>query len=355
MTCKVLFVGGGSVGHIAPALAIWHALYATNTSATCLFVCAARPDEEEFLKSAHVPYTTISSAKLQWNLPWQLFKSLWQSANIIRTFKPDVIMSKGAYISVPLCIIAFILNIPIVTHESDAVLGRANRFISLLARCICYGLPVVTASKKRVYTGNPVTQSTVHGNTEQGYRRTGVPKELPVLLVMGGSQGAQALNEYITSVLQDVLQYCSVVHITGRGKQIPVTLPIQLQSRYFQAEFITNDMAHIYAITSVALSRAGSNSITELAASSIPSVLVPLRSVGHDHQQKNAELAAASNGFICMQQSELQTKFIPWVQYMCSHTNVLHSMQTSAHTLYVPNAAQNIAEQILAQISRANL
>jgi UDP-N-acetylglucosamine--N-acetylmuramyl-(pentapeptide) pyrophosphoryl-undecaprenol N-acetylglucosamine transferase len=335
---KILFTGGGSLGHITPSLAIWEEWQRQYTDSACLFVCAKRQDEQELLQKAGVPFVTTVSPRLRWNFFYTLCYGLWQNWRIIHTFSPDIVVSKGGYISVPTVMIAWVYGIPIVVHESDAVSGRANTFAHIFASSICYGLPRAQYSKKQVFTGNPVRKAMYSGSKEKGYAFTGLNAKKPILLVIGGSQGAQSINEAIWTMLDELLQYTQLIHITGRGK-----LRTQIQrDGYYATEFVTNELADIYAITSVALTRASAGNIAELQANTIPVILCPLRSVGHDHQQRNAVALERMGNARVVQQSQLLQQFIPLVR---------ECLTAKSHQT-VSKSAQQIVEKIVSVLAQ---
>lgn len=319
----VLFAGGGSLGHIVPSLAVWEALQDAEKNLKAHFVCSTSILDTEYLKREGVPFSAIHAPRFSISFLWKFWKAAKEARDVIDAVQPDVVFSKGGYVSVPICYIAKKRKIPIILHESDAVMGRANRLVAELATTTCSGTPV----RKRVTSGS----------REAGYALTGFTAEKPVLLVIGGSQGAQALNEAVTNQLDELLQTYQIVHLTGHGKQ-----HVELKPGYYAVEFASEELPHFYAIADLAISRAGAGATAELAANGIPTVLVPLRGVGHDHQQKNAERLAQQPLFKVLQQSELSDKLTQALEEMSNITD-----QSADATEQADNDAVKAAKIVL--------
>ena len=338
----ILFTGGGSVGHIAPGVAVWEAVQNLQPDTSAHFVCADRPDDREFLEKEGVPFTTIDAPKGNFQLLLKWWSAAAAAKKILDEIKPDLIFSKGGYVSVPICWQAKRRGIPIVLHESDAIIGRANRVMSRWATKVClgFGNPKSQIPNPKVeITGNPVRKVVTQGSREQGLKITGFSGERPVLLVMGGSQGAQAINEAVTNLLPDLLETYDVIHITGREKSSTISgsADQRINDAYWQTEFVTDQLPHLYAISSIAISRAGAGSIAELSANGIPAIYVPLRHVPHAHQEQNALIAEEQNLGKMIYQENLKTELL----------HSLEKIQDTNPKIQDTNAAEMIAKVIL--------
>lgn len=355
---RILFVGGGSVGHIAPSVAVWEELEKRLPGATAHFVVSTRPDDAAFLCATELPFTVFAAPRLSFAYPFAFWNACREAARIIGKENPTLIFSKGGYVSVPLCFVAHRKGIPIVLHESDAVSGYANRIVGRWADTVCEGFQTTNHQSlitNHCFTGNPVRAEINKGSREEGLRISGLSGNKPILLVMGGSQGAQAVNDAIAAQLPDLLLRCDIIHITGRGKiQNSEFLPRQAGriQNYYSVEFATDTLPHLYACADFALSRAGAGSIAELAANRIPTILVPLRGVGHDHQQKNAEAAETLRGCVVLQQKLLSTQLLTVVHALASDTALRTRMSGKIASLYVPDASCRIAESIVQCLAR---
>jgi UDP-N-acetylglucosamine--N-acetylmuramyl-(pentapeptide) pyrophosphoryl-undecaprenol N-acetylglucosamine transferase len=259
------------------------------------------------------------------------------------------------------CLVARVLGIPIVLHESDAVMGRANQLIARWARVICLGFPlenydlqianceltesqsqIVSRKSQIIFTGNPIRPEITKGSREEGLRMTGFSGKRPILLVIGGSQGAQAINESVWKLLPEILTTCDVVHITGKGKGHTRDLGLETSDHYFSLEFAHHQLPHLYAITDLALSRSGAGGISELAGNSITSILVPLRGLAQDHQWNNAESLRKRGGCVVIPQSELGEKLTETICDLVKHDKEREALATRLHELMGKGGAAQI-------------
>jgi UDP-N-acetylglucosamine--N-acetylmuramyl-(pentapeptide) pyrophosphoryl-undecaprenol N-acetylglucosamine transferase len=341
---RVAFVGGGSGGHIFPLIAVWRELQTSCPEAEALFVCTERPEDGEYLKKETLEYRALTLPRRSIMLPFTLATSYRQAQSLLREFQPDAIFSKGGAISVPVCLAAKRMGIPIVLHESDAVMGRANRMISRWADSVCIGLESSTLdirhSKIRL-TGNPVRPEMTHGSKAEAIKLTGFTDQKPVLLVYGGSQGSQALNEWTVSHLDEVLDFANVIHLTGNGKK-----GADPRKGYFIREFAFGELPHLYALADLAVARAGSGTISELAANGIPAVLVPLRGLAQDHQELNARAAEKSGGCIVVEQTEIDRKLTELIRVTLADHKNYDEMRRSMRGLHRPDAASAISKLV---------
>lgn len=349
----LLFVGGGSIGHIAPALAVWEELRDRSSNLQAHFVCSMRAEDQKFLRNAHVPFTAIKAPRIGLSLPLDFVHAMLQAKALLNNVKPAVIFSKGGSVSVPVCLAAHWMGIPIVLHESDAVMGYANRIVARWARHICLGFPpnhqhhtLHSSLLTFHFTGNPIRPEVTRGTRTEGLRITGLTGERPTLLIMGGTQGAKIINETIEKLLPKLLQHCDIVHLTGTGKELHVK-----QDGYWAHPFVTSELPHLYAIADIAISRAGAESIAELAANAIPTILVPLRGVGHDHQQYNAEVVAKKGGCIILQQRTLSSTILPTIERLFCTPNEQKTLGRQLHALHAADAAKRIANILLEMLA----
>lgn len=347
MKGHVLFVGGGSIGHIAPSIAVARSLKERLPEAQMHFVVSTRPDDVSFVEKAGFPVTPFDAPRLSWNVLWKFFRSTQRARALLRQLQPDVVFSKGGYVSVPICRAAHTLGIPIVLHESDAVSGWANRFVARWARTVCTGFTGSIRSPKAVFTGIPIREDMAAGSRQRGLALTGLSRTRPVLLIVGGSQGALELNRAVAGHLPELLEHCEIIHLTGRGKETVVGhVP-----GYWQCPFAVEDYPHLFAAADLALSRAGATTLMELAAIGLPAILVPLTGVAHDHQRRNAEAAVESGGCILLEQERLPESLVATVRHLIEATDSRHIMGSKMRTLFRPDAARQIADVIARQLA----
>lgn len=255
-----------------------------------------------------VSYKAVATGKLRRYFSFANFVDFFkipvgivQSWFALRKFKPTVVFSKGGYVSIPVTYAAHFLKIPIILHESDITPGLANRLAAKKADVIClaYEESVEHFEGKRggrevIVTGNPVRESLFEGNIEKGLKFAGFKEEnnvdLRTILVMGGSQGAQAVNEAVFEAASKLLADYRILHICGKGK-MPENFDFteKYSTRYKAFEYIDKEMADLYAITDLAIARSGANTLVELDALGIPTVLVPIgSSASRGEQMLNA-------------------------------------------------------------------
>ena len=206
--------------------------------------------------------------------PFRVIKGVAQATRIIRRIKPDVVFSKGGFVSVPVVYGAHFNHVPVVTHESDLTPGLANKLCLPFASAQCCTFPeaVKYARGKGVYTGTPLRPEIFEGDRERGLKTFGLNANLPVLMVVGGSSGAQAINECVRVALPQLTQGFPVLHLCGRGN---LSDRLAGSKNYVQVEYLDREMADAYACADVLISRAGSNSLCEILALKKPALLIP--------------------------------------------------------------------------------
>jgi UDP-N-acetylglucosamine--N-acetylmuramyl-(pentapeptide) pyrophosphoryl-undecaprenol N-acetylglucosamine transferase len=273
---RIILTGGGTAGHVMPHLAIIPPLKEEGWDIQYI---GTEQGIERGLMEPHVSkYHAISTGKLRRyfdlrNLsdPFRVIKGMAQSMSILKKEKPDIVFSKGGFVSVPVAYAAAIRRIPVILHESDMTSGLANRLCAPFASVICTTFPETaqTIGKKAVACGTPLRSSLFEGDKMRARGEYGFSGEKPVLMITGGSSGAQAVNDLLRGAL-DLLKAFDVLHLCGKGN-----LDASLKSRrgYVQREFI--DMADAYALADLVISRAGSNTICELLALAKPNLLIP--------------------------------------------------------------------------------
>lgn len=289
---RIALTGGGTAGHVMPHLALLPEFRNANWD---VFYIGSAGIERDLMAKANVRFHTIAVGKLRRYMSWQnvmdifrVLKGLLQALIILRREKPQLVFSKGGFVSVPVAVAAFLLRIPVVSHESDFTPGLANRIIARFAQLIMYCFPETEKYLKRyhaLFTGLPVRRELLSGSREEGFKLCGFSAtgNLPVILVMGGSQGAQNINTALESILPQLVQKFRVVHLTGKGKSLSYQ-----NSRYKSFEFLNEELKHIFAIADFVVSRSGANSIFEFLALQKPMLLIPLVHGSRGDQVDNA-------------------------------------------------------------------
>ena len=355
---RILFCGGGSVGHVAPSVAVWETARERWKNLRCLFVCSWKKEDRMFLKKNKLPGVALIAPRM--NTPARLifFPLLFplgvlEAILIIIVFRPHVIFAKGGYVSVPICLVGWIFRRPIVLHESDRVMGRANRMLLKFARHLCIGTPqkeiantdVMALLRLQIHaTGNPIRRKLLAGSRDGGMRVTRFSGKRPVLLVTGGSQGAQALNEVVWEKLEELVSLCDVIHITGRGKLNKG----KSHGRYVQYEVLYDELENLYAFADIVLCRAGAGAIAELAATRKASILVPLPDDVQKHQGENARFLAKANAVIVLDQKTLKDTLLYTVGDLLRNPARRKELGERLHTFADPDAAERIANILIA-------
>ncbi|MDO4835211.1 MAG: undecaprenyldiphospho-muramoylpentapeptide beta-N-acetylglucosaminyltransferase [Clostridia bacterium] len=279
MKKTIVFTGGGTAGHVTPNLALIEKL---DRSEWDIHYIGTSGMEKDLLKAVpDVTYHEIDSGKLRryasfktLSMPFHVLRGYHQAKNILKALKPAVVFSKGGYVSVPVVAAARGLC-PVLTHESDYTPGLANKidahFADKVLVTFADTVPYVKGNKG-VHTGTPIRPELYRGSRERALRFTGLSGEKPVLLVTGGSLGAVAVNVAVREALPELLKTFDVVHLCGKGKaDESVSLP-----GYLQYEYISDEMADLFALADVVCSRAGANAVFELLALQKPMLLLPL-------------------------------------------------------------------------------
>ena len=277
---KIVLTGGGSAGHVTPNIALVPKL--RELGYDILYIGSKKGIEKELIQKENIEFKSISSGKLRryfdiknFTDPFCVIKGLFDARKILKKYKPNVVFSKGGFVTVPVVIAAHMLKIPVVIHESDISPGLANKISSKYAKKICYNFPETLghiSKDKAVLTGSPIRAELLSGSVEKAREFTGLDDKKPVILVIGGSLGAVSVNTAVRNSIKELLEKFYVVHICGKGN---VDANIKL-SGYIQYEYISSQLKDVFALADIVISRAGANAISELLALKKLNILVPL-------------------------------------------------------------------------------
>ncbi|HHA6521882.1 TPA: undecaprenyldiphospho-muramoylpentapeptide beta-N-acetylglucosaminyltransferase [Staphylococcus aureus] len=279
---KIAFTGGGTVGHVSVNLSLIPTALSQGYEA--LYIGSKNGIEREMIESQlpEIKYYPISSGKLRRYISlenakdvFKVLKGILDARKVLKKEKPDLLFSKGGFVSVPVVIAAKSLNIPTIIHESDLTPGLANKIALKFAKKIYTTFEETLnylPKEKADFIGATIREDLKNGNAHNGYQLTGFNENKKVLLVMGGSLGSKKLNSIIRENLDALLQQYQVIHLTGKGLKDDQVK----KSGYIQYEFVKEDLTDLLAITDTVISRAGSNAIYEFLSLRIPMLLVPL-------------------------------------------------------------------------------
>lgn len=373
---NVILTGGGTAGHVLPTLAVIEEIKKISVdvysipSTHFLYIGSATGIEANLVPQLGIPFKAINTGKIRRYFSWRNFVDpfkvvigFFQAIAIIKKFKPAVVFSKGGYVSTPVVVAAGILGVPVVSHESDAIPGLANRFTAFLSRKICISFESSKkyfGSKKTILTGNPVRLdfkadigSKLRAN--EIIRSFGFNPDIPVILVMGGSQGAHLINETIYATLEKLLTRWQVVHLTGERdfadfKRRQEALDPKIRSHYQIFSYLKNDLPFVLAGSTIVVSRAGANSLAEIASIGKPSILIPLTSAASGHQKANAVIFAKNEASILLEEKELTPELLyQQIAGLIESKDALARMSKAALSLATPQAAELIAKETLEQ------
>jgi UDP-N-acetylglucosamine--N-acetylmuramyl-(pentapeptide) pyrophosphoryl-undecaprenol N-acetylglucosamine transferase len=282
---KIVFTGGGSAGHVTPNLALISQLQSRGWSIE--YIGSRLGIEKSIVEEWSIPFHHISSGKLRryfdlknFKDPFHVLKGIWDAYRLLRRIKPDVVFSKGGFVTVPVVMAAKAARIPVIIHESDYSPGLANRIAIPMASKVCVTFPETlehinkgSRAGKAVHTGIPIRPELFEGDASRGREWTGLSAGKPVLFIMGGSLGAQAINKAVRERLDELLQSFQIIHLCGKGH---VDQELSERTHYKQYEYVSKELPDLLAMADVVISRAGATSIFELLALRKPMLLIPL-------------------------------------------------------------------------------
>ncbi len=308
----VVVAGGGTTGHVLPAVPVIERL--REQGDTVLFVGTNSGLEEELVKPLGIEFAGIAAGKLRryWSLEnvtdvFKIVAGVFQSIWLLLRRRPGVVFSKGGYVSFPVSFAAWLLRIPVVAHESDFSPGLANRLVMPFARVLCTSFAETRVASGRlrvVHTGTPVRKELIQGERARGRSLSGATDDTPLLVVTGGSLGADRLNAAVRDALPELLQIWHVFHACGAGKKVAST-----EDRYRQEEYVGEGWGDILAAADIVISRAGANALFELLTLRKPTLLVPLPATSSRGDQLENASYARENGYaLVIEEEDLDTR-----------------------------------------------
>ena len=279
---KIVLTGGGTAGHVTPNIALIPELKKRGWEIH--YIGTQTGIEQKLISEIPgVTYHSVQSGKLRRYLdvknltdPFKVIAGIGQSIGLIRELKPQIIFSKGGFVSVPVVLGGWLNRIPILVHESDITPGLANKIATRFAKTVCTTFPETVKffqEGKAIHTGTPIRRELFQGDPQRGRNLCGFTGEKPVILVMGGSSGAVAINKAVRALLSKLTRRFQVVHICGKGNFDSI---LDSHPDYKQFEYVSEELPDIMAMTELVVSRAGANSIYEFLALKKPALLIPL-------------------------------------------------------------------------------
>ena len=320
---RIILTGGGTAGHVTPNIALLPRL--KDAGYEIFYIGSVDGMEKKLIEAQGIPYYGIATGKLRryfdlknFTDPFRVIKGFTQAMHLMKQLKPDVVFSKGGFVSVPVVIAAGRKHIPVICHESDLTPGLANKLTMPSAAKVCCNFPETLQylpPKKAVLTGCPIRKELSEGSREAALKLTGFSADRPVLMVMGGSLGAVAINNAIRENLDELLKQFQIIHLCGRGHY---DTSLDGKNGYKQFEYAKKELTHLFAATDLIISRAGANAICELLALKKPNILIPLpASQSRGDQLLNAASFEKSGYSYVLQEEELTSNtLLKAVQYV---------------------------------------
>ena len=308
---KIVLTGGGTAGHVTPNIALIPEL--KKQGYEIYYTGSYEGIESKLIADLGIPYYGISSGKLRRYIdlknisdPFKVVKGLHQARRLLKKIKPDVVFSKGGFVSVPVVVAAKSRRIPCVIHESDMTPGLANKLCIPCALRVCTNFPETLQHlppEKAVLTGSPIREELFHGDAAKGLAFCGFDSHKPVILVIGGSLGAVAINNAVRNILPKLLENYQVIHLCGKDK---LDASLNHTKGYVQFEYIKEELSDLMAAADIMISRAGANAICEILALRKPNILIPLSAqASRGDQILNAASFEKAGYSIVIQEEEL--------------------------------------------------
>ena len=323
---KIVLTGGGTAGHVTPNIALMPEL--KKEGYEIFYIGSHNGIERKLIEEYKIPYYGISSGKLRryfdlknFTDPFRVVKGLFDAKKLMKQLKPDVVFSKGGFVSVPVVMAAKKCGIPAIIHESDMTPGLANKLAIPSAYKVCCNFPETVQylpEGKAVLTGSPIRKELFEGNRLNGLDFCHFSINRPVILVIGGSLGSVAINNAVRHILPDLLKKYQVIHLCGKGNLDP---SLEHVEGYVQFEYIKKELSDLMDAADIVISRAGANAICELLALKKPAILIPLPAASSRGDQILNAQSFKKQGFSYLLKEEDMTdeSLMQAIEYVFGH------------------------------------
>ncbi|MFA5047770.1 MAG: undecaprenyldiphospho-muramoylpentapeptide beta-N-acetylglucosaminyltransferase [Patescibacteria group bacterium] len=347
---KILLSGGGTMGSVSPLIAVYQEIKDKRSDVEFMFIGTKIGPEKEAVESYKMPFKAISSGKLRRYFSWQnltdpfkIVAGFLQSFSILLKFKPNVVMVAGGFVGVPVAWTAWLLRIPVLIHQQDIIAGLANKLMANIATNITVSFEPSLKDffpQKTVLTGNPVRKEFHACDYKKSRELFKLKEDLPALLILGGGTGAQDINQIIEKSVPQLLQFCQIVHITGRGKGIEVRA-----EGYQQFEFLTHGMTEAVCAADLVISRAGISTLSELIIADKPTILIP---IPESHQEFNAQYFQKNNAVVNLSQQSLNSEvLVGTIKELFSDGAARDNLARNIYKVMPHDGAQQVAMLLL--------
>lgn len=334
---KIVMTGGGTAGHVTPNIALMPSLQKAGYEIS--YIGSKDGIEKGLIEDQKIPYYGISSGKLRryhswknFSDPFKVMKGFFEARQIMARIKPDVVFSKGGFVSVPVILAAKTKGIPAIIHESDLTPGLANKLAIPAATKVCCNFPETVPylpAGKAVLTGSPIRQELLHGSRAKGKEFCHFTKDLPVLMIMGGSIGSVYINNAIRGCLDDLLKEFQIIHLCGKGN---LDESLTNKEGYAQFEYVSDNLPDLFAAADLMIARAGANSICEILALRKPNILIPLgRNASRGDQILNANSFAKQGFSVVLEEENVTSESLKATikDVMANRQTYIHAMEAS--------------------------
>ena len=372
---RVLLTGGGTGGHIYPALAVARRLKETNEDVTLLYVGTDRGLESRIVPQEGITFRSIEMEGFKRSLNFDgikynirsvglFLKSIRESKKIIQEFKPDVVLGTGGYVSAPICYAAAKAGVPTVVHEQNSFLGLTNKFLIRYIDRLAISFDDIFSQvdgyeEKVVFTGNPRAQEVSNAEMPMVDTVYGLDVTKPIILIFGGSRGAARINQAVLDAYPElVTRDYQVIFATGEhyyqtiSAQLDAIAPLKNNPNFVVKPYI-HDMIEVLRHTSMIISRSGATTIAEITVLGIPSILIPSPNVTEDHQTKNAMSLVNNQAAILLKEDQLSGQsLLAQIDYLMDNPSARQTMGKRAHEIGEPYATDQLIQVMLDEMKK---
>ncbi|WP_027726132.1 undecaprenyldiphospho-muramoylpentapeptide beta-N-acetylglucosaminyltransferase [Tuberibacillus calidus] len=357
---NIIVSGGGTGGHIYPALALIHEIQKHHPDASFLYIGARNGLEQKLVIRDNIPFTSLAITGFKRKLSLENVKTVInfiraqaKAKRLIHKFNPDVVIGTGGYVCGPVLYAAAKSGVPTVIHEQNSVPGLTNKFLSKYVDKIAVSMKEAAAyfpQEKTVVTGNPRASEILNGDRKKAYDATGLVPGKKTVLIFGGSRGARPINDAVLALLGKIKDKAyQILYVTGDvhyDKVIEEAKRIGLAPNVIIKPFLHN-MADVLAVTDLVVSRAGATTIAELTALGLPSILIPSPYVTNNHQEKNARALEKSGAALVITEQELSgERLLSEIGRILTDEERLTAMKTAARKVGIPDAAERLYQVV---------
>jgi len=362
---RIVLTGGGTGGHIFPLTTVAKKIREKRNDVDFLYLGSRGDLEMSAMMGNDIRMKYVTGGKMRryfsganfldfFKIPIGIIQALWH----LLWYMPDAVFSKGGYVSFPVAFAAWAYAIPILTHESDSIPGLSNRLIGALSDRIAISYPKTRryfSESKILLTGNPIRDDINQGDKKVFLEKFNLTQSRPVILILGGSQGAQNINQAIVAVLPDLVKIGQIIHQTGEAKYkeaVKSAREVGIKENrdgYYPIPFIeSEEMKDALAVADIVISRAGANSISEIAANKKPAILIPLSSAANNHQGMNAYSLAENGGAVVLEESNIgKNMLIKRIHDLLQDEELRKKLSENIGNFYHPDAADKLAQGII--------